>query len=272
MALPTCPDCDSDDLDLKEKLPDGRRHLICLSCDVDFVYGEATVAPPKASDYATARSRFPSAGQVQVDTLQRAEELKTAFLERQPALDPKVPPFWERYQRAFSAEHMDDTPDQDFKDFANSSTGANPGNMAVFNTHWNELGDREAGQRTRDAIRYLLYGPDSVPAEDRLTQLIRPDSGLGMKGFRESLLTKALCIVHPDRFLPILMYSGSAGKREIARAVYGVKLPEREATSATPGRLAYWSNDLLRELVGEGWVSMQHASQFLWWAKDQVKD
>ena len=62
-----------------------------------------------------------------------------------------------------------------------------------------------ASRRVRDSLKYLLYGPDRLPIEDRLTQLIRGDSGMGMTGFRESLLTKVLCIAYPERFLPITM-------------------------------------------------------------------
>lgn len=91
-----------------------------------------------------------------------------------------------------------------------------------------------------------------------------------MKGFRESLLTKVLCIVHPDRFLPILVYTGSAGKREIAEKVFGLRMPAPESVSWTPGRLSYWSNDLLRELAGDGFVDTVHVAEFLWWAKDPV--
>ncbi len=68
------------------------------------------------------------------------------------------------------------------------------------------------------------------------------------------------------------MYTGSAAKREIAQAVDGVALPKPEATSATPGWLAFWSNDLLRDLAGDGFQTTQHASQFLWWAKDAASD
>jgi hypothetical protein len=270
MALPHCPDCGSTDLDLVERLPDGRRHLICCACDHDWVYGEATAPTGPASSYDAARSRFPTAGDVSATHYERAERLKEQFLRQRPELDPRVPPYWERYQRAFSIEHMDETPDQEFKDFANSPVGAYAGQMTVFNDAWNEMGPELAARRVRDSLKYLLYGPEQTPIEDRLTHLIRGDNGMGMKGFRESLLTKVLCIVRPEQFLPITMYTGLAGKREIADVLYGLTLPRPEATSATPGRLVFWSNDLLRALVGDGFLSLQHASQFLWWAKDEV--
>lgn len=49
-----------------------------------------------------------------------------------------------------------------------------------------------------------------------------------MKGFKESLLTKALCIVDPERYVTILMYTGVAGKREIARSLWGLEPPDPE--------------------------------------------
>ena len=270
MALPTCPDCHSDDIDLVENVPDGRKHLICCACNHDWLHGEAIKHPTPLSNYEAARRRFPTAHDVPEDHARQAEQLKQQFLQQQPDLDPRVMPFWEKYQRAFSLEHMDSTPDQAFKDFGNSPVGAYAGMMTVFNDAWNDMGPDLASRRVRDSLKYLLYGPDHVPIEDRLTHLIRGDNGMGMTGFRESLLTKVLCIAYPERFLPITMYTGTAGKREIAETVYGLRLPKPEATSATPGRLCFWSNDLLRDRVGDGWISLQHASQFLWWAKDQV--
>ncbi len=61
----------------------------------------------------------------------------------------------------------------------------------------------------------------------------------------QALLTKVLCIAEPRRFLPIVKYTGAAGKKEIAETVFGLRLPEPEATSFTIGRLIIWSNDLL---------------------------
>jgi len=158
------------------------------------------------------------------------------------------------------------------KSFANTSTGANPGNMSVFNRAWNELGDESAADRFRSVVEYLRRGPDEVPLEDRLSRLIDPEDNVGMTGFRESLLTKVLCIVEPERFLPILIYSSEAGgKRQIAESVFGLSLPPAAAkTSMTRGRVACWSNDLLVRALGDGCVDLQHASSFLWWAKDQT--
>ena len=125
--------------------------------------------------------------------------------------------------------------------------------MSVFNSAWNQMGESAAADQTRAAIEYLLRGPEQLPVEERLTHLIEGHHGRGMKGFKEALLTRVLCVVQPERFLPILVYSGDGtGKREIAEAVFGLRMPKPDQSSMHIGRLAVWSNDLLLDLVGEG--------------------
>lgn len=142
--------------------------------------------------------------------------------------------------------------------------------MSMFNTAWNERGDIEAVAATRSTIDYLLRGPAGTPLEDRLQELLEGAKTFSMPGFKEALLTKVLCVVQPERFVPILTYTSAAGgKREIARLVYGLELPDPETVNWTRGRLILWSNDLVKELAGPGFVSQQHVSSFLWWAKDQ---
>ena len=103
-------------------------------------------------------------------------------------------------------------------------------------------------QKVRESIEYLLYGPESLRLEDRLTQLIDGTKSIGFPSFnKEPLLTKVLCVVEPDRWLPVLKYSAATdGKKEIAKLVYDLDLPPAAKTSWTIGRLATWSNDLLR--------------------------
>jgi len=270
MAMATCDDCGSSDIGLLETLPDTRRHVTCLDCGHDWFRGEPARVPTATTSSQGAQRRFPRPSDVSPERLAWVEELRVAFLARRPEPDPAVTDYWLRYQQIFSPEGLREAAPEELKDFANTATGAYPGNMSVLNTEWNALGPAEASQRVRDTVRYLLYGPDHTSMEDRLTQLIRRYGGLGMKGLNESLLTKVLCIMQPERFLPILMYSGVSGKREIAEAVYGLDLPPKGATSMTPGRLVFWSNDLLLALVGDGFATKQHASQFLWEAKDQA--
>ena len=56
----------------------------------------------------------------------------------------------------------------------------------------------------------------------------------------------------------------------VSRVGAGVQGPPRAVEGVVlAGRLILWSNDLLRELVGNGFENQQHAADFLWWAKDQ---
>ena len=263
-----CPLCSSDELTVVPGQGGGRR-VTCEDCGyawVSAVDGDDARRGPSPKEL---RGRFPSAGDVDPAARARAEQLKRDFLHRRPLPQPEVAEYWARYQRIFSPQGLLAADPQALKDFANSNVGANPGNMSVFNTAWNETGPEAGAERVREVVRHLLHGPVDVPVEDRLTDLVEGHRGLGMTGFREALLTKVLCIVEPDRFIPIVKYTGLAGKREIAEAVYGLELPQPERVSWTIGRLVLWSNDLLRELVGDGFADMQHAAQFLWWAKDQ---
>lgn len=267
-----CEQCRSDDIDLVERLPDGRLKVVCLKCGSTWDHGAATVVPqPRLDTFAEVKRRFPGPDQVAPDRLAVVERLKQEFLRRHPIEDPAVAPYWRRYQEVFSRDGLWDCNPQDLKDFANTTTGAHPGNMSVFNAAWNELGADAAAQRTREAVDYLLYGSDAVQMEDRLTDLIEGRRGLGMRGFRESLLTKVLCIMQPERFLPILIYSSPAGgKREIAKLVYDLELPDAEHVTWTIGRLILWSNDVLVQLAGDGFRNTAHLSEFLWGAKDAI--
>ena len=73
------------------------------------------------------------------------------------------------------------------------------------------MGAEAGAAQVRKAVDYLLRGTSPVDLEDRLTALINDTTPFGMKGFKESLLTKVLCIVDPERYLTILMYTGVAG-------------------------------------------------------------
>ncbi len=268
MPLISCPSCGSADLD-GEALDDGRISTTCAACGNQWLRGEAKRVYQSVKTIHDVRRQFPSPDDVRPEVRARVEDLKQRFLVERPEPRTEVLAFWAKYAEIFSKHGLGQADPRDLKDFANSNLGANPGNMSVFNTEWNTIGEAEAAARTVDGIRYLLYGPEGSYLEDRLTILIEGDRGLGMTGFREALLTKVLCIAEPERFLPIVKYTGAAGKKEIAQRVFGLKLPDPEATSFTIGRLIIWSNDLLMELVGDLGHNTQ-ASHFLWWAKDQA--
>lgn len=269
MALAMCPLCTSEDeVSLVEELPDGRRRMECRDCNFQWDHGEPKPArPPRgAGTFALAtREMFPSASDVTQTRRARAMKLKQQFLsEIQPEPDPKVAPYWEHYRQVFSAEELPNADPEELKRFANDPTGVYSGIMTVFNNAWNE--DPVKGARLlKQVIEHLLRGPGEL--EDRLTDLILGRVPFSMPGFKEALLTKVLCVMHPDRFLTIVTYDQ---KRLMSSTIYGIDLPPADAVTWPIGRLVVWSNDLLRELTGEGFVDQQHSAHFLWWAKDQT--
>ncbi|MFJ9539747.1 hypothetical protein ACIRPX_21095 [Streptomyces sp. NPDC101225] len=271
MRLAMCPLCsDDEDIEVVRALEGGRR-MVKHRCGYTWEHKEP-VDPKKKPSYSflDLQARFPKPEDVEPGRLERAARLKAQYLATKPAFDPEVAAYWKKYQNIFSADGLRTCDPRVLKDFANSDVGAHPGNQATFNSAWNELGDAAAGEATRRTIEHLLYGPADVPLEDRLQELLSGTRPFAMTGFKEALLTRVLCVVHPERFLSILKYTTEAGgKREIARAVYGLELPAPESVNWTLGRLILWSNDLLHALVGEGFANQQHSAAFLWWAKDQ---
>jgi Zn ribbon nucleic-acid-binding protein len=270
-----CPQCSSsDDLVLIEDLEDGRKHIRCPACGHDWLRGEErrvyrAVPPPTLEEM---RAQFPSAAAAPTGAVRGAAALKAEYLQAHPASDPRGVEFRDRYKGLFSKERLGSTTPNELKSFANADLGGNPASMSVFNTAWDRMGAKDAAQRVRQAIGYLLYGPEQSYLEDRLTNVIEGKRGLGMAGFREALLTKVLCVVEPDRFLLINKYTAVAGKKEIAQWVYGLQLPTPGAVTWTIGRLSIWSNDLLVGLVGDGFSDMQHATEFLRWARAKARD
>lgn len=266
-----CPQCGSDEIGLIEVLEDERRSVKCESCGHQWLRGEARVVYKTTTTIDDLKLRFPSPEDVKPDVLDRASELKVQYLAQHPAATPEALEFRERYERIFSREGLAAATPEELKYFANANLAGNPGNMSVFNTAWNEMGEAEGARRVKDAVEYLLFGPEETFLEDRLTNLIEGRRGFGMPGFREALLTKVLCMVEPTRFLPINKYTGQAGKKEIAKWVYDLTLPRPESVSWTIGRLIIWSNDLLLALAGDGFTDTEHAAGFLWWAKDEMR-
>lgn len=268
-----CPMCaDDEDVSVVRGVaPD--RQVVRHRCGYEWEHVTASSERFSTStrrSYDQLATRFPTAVDVPAEWMERANDLKVDYLRSEPDFDPGVAEYWAKYQEVFSKDGLWSCDPQVLKDFANSNTGAHPGNQSVFNAAWNEMGTPAAAESTRRTIDYLLRGPADVPLGDRLEELIAGTKPFSMTGFKESLLTRALCVVHPARFLSILQYTTEAGgKREIARAVFGLELPAPERVNWTRGRLVLWSNDLLRELVGEGFANQQHSAAFLWWAKDQ---
>ncbi len=267
-----CPDCTSQDIALARNLTDGRKELRCASCGNRWVRGEVSPAqspPPRSLQerVAATRGRFPKRDAVDPETAQRVATMAHKFVQEHPRPRPKAYEFRAEYSEIFTRKGLKRARPEDLHLFANLPYMARPGNMSVFNQAWNEVGPKEGARRVVEAIEYLLYGPDAQPLEHRLTALIEEDT-LGMKGFKESLLTKVLCVAYPERFLPILKYTGRAGKAEIAAAVYGLRLPSPAREHWRLGYLITWSNDLLVDLVTPYFDDLITAAAFLWEAKD----
>lgn len=280
MAM-SCPTCAHTPVEYVETTEDAKTRLHCGDCGHDWLHSPPAPVPTANRQQASTRSgslslheakaHFPTENDVTAGTSQRLAALKHRFLQDKPTTDPRVDPYFRRYQHIFSLEGLPTAAPAELKEFANNSIGAHPGNMSVFNRAWNDLGDQQAAERVRRVIDYLLRGDDE-PIEDRLQTLIDPRSTIGMTGFKESLLTRTLCVIYPEQFLPILTYTSPAGgKKEVAAAIFDLELPAPETTSMTLGRLVFWSNDLLRRLCGTGFSDVAHISEFLWWAKDQPR-
>ena len=272
MALIACPKCNSEDINGTPQA-DSRLLIHCNECGTEWLRGEARRDPgrPAVQTIDSLHAEFPTASAVRHEIRERVAILESEFLLNRPEPDPEVDGVPRPLPGAVQPRGPVDGAADDLLHFANSNTIASPGNMSGLNRAWKTQGQDKAAHQVRQSIEYLLYGPESLRLEDRLTQLIEGKKGLGFPSFnKEPLLTKVLCVVEPDRWLPVLKYSAAAdGKKEIAKLVFDLDLPPAAKTSWTIGRLATWSNDLLRSLVGNDIPDLQLATQFLAWAKNQ---
>lgn len=310
MAL-TCPTCVEGAAEYVGMADDGRNEMRCLACGHRWLLGARPVSPravipkpvragraPSASSRArrgagtggpgrsgpaapprspvrpASSRRFPGVDDIEPTIRARIPGLVARFHREGPGPDPDLPDFRRLYELAFSPAGLPHVEPQLLKEFANGTAMAHPGNVSVFNREWNRLGDRDGARAVRGVVEYLLRGDPEEPEvapEDRFTRLVDPSFPRGMTGFRESLLTRVLCVAEPERFLPILVYTsaGSAGKREVARDLLGLELPAPDRTTHTVGRLAHRSNDLLLDALGPGLRDLDEAGRFLRWATDQ---
>lgn len=267
MALITCPECSSEDITGTPQ-PDSRLLIHCASCGCEWLRGEARRDParPHARTAETLAAEFPQAADVRPDVRERIAGLEAEFLtvEREP--DPDAEAFTSRYREQFAAENLRDASPEMLLHFVTSPTVASCGNTSGFTRAWKTAGDHSAARGVRTSINHLLYGTESLTLEDRFTQLVEGKKGIGFASFKEPMLAKVLAVVQPERFLPLLRYSAAAdGKKEIAKDVFGLDLPPVDKSAFTAGRVAVWSNDLLRSLVGLD--DPQAVAAFLRWAK-----
>jgi hypothetical protein len=269
MALIACPKCNSEDINGTPQA-DSRLLIHCEDCGHEWLRGEARRDPsrPAVRTIDSLHAEFPTTRDVRPDVRERVATLVADFQLNHPAPDPAVATYRERYRELFRREGLASASPDALLEFAQTDTIASPGNMSGLNRAWKTQGADKAAQKVRESIEYLLYGPESLRLEDRLTQLI-DGKKVGFPSFnKEPLLTKVLCVVEPDRFLPVLKYSAATdGKKEIVKLVFDLDLPPAEKVAWTIGRLAIWSNDLLRSLIGNDIPDLQQATKFLAWAK-----
>ncbi len=269
MALIACPQCNSEDITGTPQA-DSRLLITCADCGHEWLRGEARRDPgrPAVQTIDSLQASFPSAADVRPDVRERVELLTAEFLLERPDTSPDVAAFRDRYQQLFTADGLPDATPEQLLHFATSDTLASAGNMSGLNRAWKTQGADTAAAKVRESIDYLLHGPTSLRLEDRLTQLI-DGKKIGLPSFnKEPLLTKVLCVVEPERFLPVLKYTAPTdGKKEIAKLVFDLDLPAAEKVAWTIGRVAIWSNDLLRSLVGNELPDLHQAVAFLTWAK-----
>jgi hypothetical protein len=224
----SCPKCGAASPDLLDVLPDQRRRLSCRRCDHVWVDGEAQPMP-------TSRPGSSRPVRSYLDT-------KAGF-PTPDQVEPRRRARVETLKTRFLSEHP--TPEPRVADF-----------WATYQQVFSQDG-------------LELYGPADEHLEDRLTYLLQPGCPIGMKGWKEALLTKMLCIVEPNQLRPIVTYAGpDVGKRALADLIWGLQLPGTDRTSMTRGRLIFWSNDLLLALAGGRFAHAEHASSFLWWARE----
>lgn len=250
-----------EDVEVLEKLPDGRMQVRCPDCNEGWVHGEAGPAAPQWSPRG-----LPTAADVSPGMLARAEELKPVFLAQEHAgLDPRVPAFWTKYQHVFSEEGLPTADPADLFAFGNDTSGSDLGGhrQKAFRDAFTANPEYGTAQ-VRQVVEYLLRGTGK-PLEDRLTDLVNGKLPFSFPGFKEVLLTRVLAVAHPERFMTLLTYEQKA---IAAKKVYGLDLPPQE--QARIGHQIVWSNDLLLQLAGEGFLHAQHAGEFLWWARSQV--
>jgi hypothetical protein len=219
-----------------------------------------------------ARAAFPKVDQIPVDTAALLADLKARYLLMQPKPSPEVHEYAARNRASFSSPEAlaAATPD-DLWAFITSPMMAAPGHLGTFYKGWNENGPEATAASLRGTIEYLLRGPGDE--EDRLTDMVGNTYGVGVV-----LLTKVLCVMQPQRFIALLPYeSGNGkGKQDIGRVAFGLPMPNYDSTGLSVGRLAYWSNDLLREaleaLPGTSFVDLEHAKEFLWHAFSYLQE
>ncbi len=315
MAL-ACPSCAEASAEYVGMADDGRNEMKCTACGHHWLLGARPISPravvakparsssPRSARPPAARStgtrsprttraattpsaappvatRFPTPDDVPAEQLAHLAALKAVWPRQRPRPDPYAADFRRLHELMFSRAGLPHAEPGVLKDFVTSDVLALSGNTTSFSREWRRLGDRDASERFRGVVEYLLRGEsgedgggtDDPPLEDRFTALAEQRSAYAMGGVREPVLMHVLTVARPERFLPLLTVDsgpGGEGKRDIARSVLGVELPATDRSRHTVGRVACGSNDLLVDALGAGFHDLDDAAAFLLWAHAQA--
>ena len=122
-------------------------------------------------------------------------------------------------------------------------------------------------EQIADALRQLLYAEGDLA--DRLEDLIR---GAGhVHGLKDALLTKALAVKFPERWIPIYPWFAKRGKKN-ALQVLSLPVPTDAERKAHAGRVTIVANDLIRKTLepyfpNDPWGMMV----FVYWLVDYTE-
>ena len=267
-----CPRCGEDDLELVRQLEGTARIIRCRNCGHEWQRGES---PAKTLPGGTAeqrvRARFPTAADIPGQRLAALDRLAASF---EPDVPREEAEFVRRYQGVFSSDRLPIMTTEEFQEFYRSRMVGFLGNAVwVLDQNYNAMDPEDYTGQIQEAIGYLLH-EERGSLESRLTDLIRGRGRIGVKGLKETALTKVLAVMYPESIFPFATYdSPSGGKRQIARKVLGLELPAQDSVDWTIGRLINWSNDLFAE-VGRRWFeNLRIAARFFWslWKMDDAE-
>ncbi|HAS08932.1 MAG TPA: hypothetical protein DCS55_00175 [Acidimicrobiaceae bacterium] len=148
-----------------------------------------------------------------------------------------------------------DEPDLDvLRRLAGPAYGS-PGPQPGFNRL---LQDEETAVRLVNSLRELLYGADEITV--RIENAMEGPAAL--PGFKQAMVTKALAVVDPDRWIPNYVTTGDVGKRAVL-PLLGLPLAPKEASLAAE---MVDSNDRIRERLDEFFPDDPWGMQeFSWW-------
>lgn len=197
------------------------------------------------------RAGEPASGENRLATLVRRFRTETGYASEGNLQREK-----ERSELAegLTKEALEDPDLDNLRRLAGGAYGS-PGPQSGFNRLLNDESTRE---RLAASLTELLYG--EVEVAGRIESAMNGPSAL--PGFKQAMVTKALAVVDPDRWIPNYMTSGDVGKRAVLQLL-GLP-PVSEGVSLAEEMVE--SNDRIREALDEFFPDDPWGMQeFSWW-------